>query len=580
MKLFTFELIAVLTIGITTSFAFAEAIEERPDAYPEWGADVYSSTDNAIARVVDPFMNADSNKIETLTARIVVADNYDDGIQITLTETGTNTGIFEQNILFTETEDSSGNMIRVADGDDVSLDYLYSEVPGSDKREDMVEIGDEITIHNSQDTNSISDTSDFGATVHLDKEVYSWTDKIYITVTSPFHNFDSEAVEEIGATQPYTIRMHTSSSNIDNYRLVETGPDTGIFTGEIILTGFLHDADGSGRYGHLPYEDTTPKTSGSGPVDGFLENSNDDAISVQFDYSEDVTIVGYAEIQWNAGKIQWLEASYPDSATGVVRIIDPDMNWDPEAIDNFFVDVWSDSDAAGIDLTVTETNENTGIFEGTVFFTTTDDSSGHKLRVIEGDTITTEYEDNTLPIPHTPKDELDITDTAIIRNIDVASPYKQIQNGVIAEHVTCNGALEKLYKANGHPACVKSSSVEKLIQRGWTDNFVNAISATNSQKQFLKSESYSYEELCGFPVTEQMHLKAIYDNSHRFTREGISYFELYPGDFTHSTFAENYPPNDPHLNYWFDLENGKQVYFRIGACDVDGSDITRFEVRR
>ena len=73
-----------------------------------------------------------------------------------MTETGANTGIFEQTILFTETEESSGNMIRVADGDDVSLDYLYSEVPGSDKREDMIEIGDEITIHNSQDIDSIS----------------------------------------------------------------------------------------------------------------------------------------------------------------------------------------------------------------------------------------------------------------------------------------------------------------------------------------------------------------------------------------------------------------------------------------
>jgi hypothetical protein len=57
------------------------------------------------------------------------------------------------------------------------------------------------------------------------------------------------------------------------------------------------------------------------------------------------------------------------------------MNLNPEAVDNFDVDVWSDSDAGGIDLTVTETNEATGIFEGTVFFTTANDSSGHRLRV-------------------------------------------------------------------------------------------------------------------------------------------------------------------------------------------------------
>ncbi len=447
-------------------------IVERPDAYYEWGADVYASTDTAVARVVDPFMNAEPNKIETLIASIVVADNYDDGIKIILTETGTNTGIFEKIILFTETDESSDNVIKIANGDDVSLDYLYSEVPDSDKREDMVEVGDEITIQNSQDVTSISDTSGFGATVHLDKEIYSWTDKVHITVTSSFHNFDSKAVEEIGATQPYTIRMHTSSSNIDSYKLVETGPNTGIFTGEIILTGFLHDADGSGKNDHHPYEDTVPMTSGSGPVDGFLENSNNDAISVQFDYSEDVTIVGYAEIQWNTGKIKLLEASYPDSGTGVVRVVDPDMNWNPEAVDNFDVDVWSDSDASGIDLTMTETSANTGVFEGTMFFSTTDESSGHRLRVAEGDTITAEYEDNTLPSPYSPEDELDISDTAIIRNITVPSPYKQMKNGVIAEHVVCNGTFEKIYKSDGHPACVKPSSIGNLVQRGWSVDFI------------------------------------------------------------------------------------------------------------
>ena len=52
-----------------------------------------------------------------------------------------------------------------------------------------------------------------------------------------------------------------------------------------------------------------------------------------------------------------------------------------------------------------------------MFFTTTDESSGHRLRVSEGDTITGEYEDNTLPDPYTRADELDITATSIIGTI-------------------------------------------------------------------------------------------------------------------------------------------------------------------
>jgi len=93
------------------------------------------------------------------------------------------------------------------------------------------------------------------------------------------------------------------------------------------------------------------------------------------------------------------------------------MNLNPEAVDNFKVNVWSDTDSGGINLTVTETNEATGIFEGTVFFTVNDASSGHRLRVSEGDTVTSEYEDNTLPDPYTTADELDVASTTLIGTV-------------------------------------------------------------------------------------------------------------------------------------------------------------------
>ena len=256
--------------------------------------------------------------------------------------------------------------------------------------------------------------------MELDQKVYTWTDKVYVTIVAPDHNFDSDLVDEIGDTDLDPIRISTRGFDIDNYKLVETGTDTGIFTGEIILTGFDHNADGNTNTGASDTGfDTNPRTSsdGSGPTDGFLQSDDDDGITISFEFSEDETVVGSALVRWNIGEIQWLEASYPAAGTGVVRIVDPDMNLDPEAVDNFDVDVWSDSDAGGIDLTVTETNEATGIFEGTVFFTVTDESSGHRLRVSEGDTITAEYEDNTLPDPYTTADELDITSTALIGTI-------------------------------------------------------------------------------------------------------------------------------------------------------------------
>ena len=81
----------------------------------------------------------------------------------------------------------------------------------------------------------------------LDQKVYSWTDKVYITIVAPDHNFDSNLIDEIGETDEDPLRVATKGFDLDNYRLVETGFDTGIFTGEVILTGFAHDPTGDGN---------------------------------------------------------------------------------------------------------------------------------------------------------------------------------------------------------------------------------------------------------------------------------------------------------------------------------------------
>ena len=177
-------------------------------------------------------------------------------------------------------------------------------------------------------------------------------------------------------------------------------------------------------------------------------------------------MVGSALIQWNEGKVEWLEANYPSEGNGVVQVIDPDMNLNSDRIDTFKVDVWSDSDAGGIDLTVTETGDITGIFEGTVSFTATDESSGHRLRVFPDDVITAEYEDNTLPEPYIPTDELDIIAKSMIKELPL-SPLKQQMSGILPQDVTCNKGLEKIFKYDGSTACASPLSIEKLIHRGW-----------------------------------------------------------------------------------------------------------------
>ena len=326
-----------------------------------------------------------------------------------LRETGDSTGIFQVIVEIPSSIPAGPGGDRLERGEEIELEYVDHGPSGADY------VGDE-----SEDVTLTVFTSNFGATIELDQKVYTWTDKVYITIVAPDHNFDSALVDEIGDSPDDPIQVSTRSADIDNYKLVETGPDTGIFTGEVILIGFDHNADGDTETGtEAGYDNPQRPTSedGTGPTNGYLKTDDDDGITVSFEYSEDETVVGSALIRWNIGEVQWLESSYPASGTGVVRVIDPDMNWNPEAVNNFVVDVWSDADNGGIDLTVTETNEATGIFEGTVFFTITDESSGHRLRVAEGNTVTAEYEDNTLPDPYTTADELDITATTLIGTI-------------------------------------------------------------------------------------------------------------------------------------------------------------------
>jgi len=316
-------------------------------------------------------------------------------------ETGDNTGIFQIVIEIPNT--LSGE--RLDRGEEIQLEYTDWGPSGADF------VGDE-----DEDVNLTIYTSNFGATVELDQKVYTWTDKVFITIVAPDHNFDSNLVDDIGNTQIDQITVATRGEKLKQYKLVETGTDTGIFTGEVILTGFpAQDADGDGNIA-----DATGNQSvcpPCGPTDGFLPADDDDGMTVSFEFTEDETVVGSALVRWNIGEVQFLEASYPATGQGVVRVVDPDMNLNPEAVDNFEVDSWSDSDAGGIDLTVTETNEATGIFEGIIHFTVTDESSGHRLRVAEGDTVTAEYEDNTLPSPYTTADELEIAATTFIGSI-------------------------------------------------------------------------------------------------------------------------------------------------------------------
>jgi hypothetical protein len=203
-----------------------------------------------------------------------------------LRETGDSTGIFQVVIEIPETLDSE----KLDRGEMIELEYTDWGPAGADYvgQEDE-DIG--LTIY----------TSNFGATIELDQKVYTWTDKVYITIVAPDHNFDSGLVDEIGNTATDPIKVSTRGNELDQYKLVESGADTGIFIGEVTLAGFQFDADGDSSTGTSGNDITgtaSELTTGSGPTEGKLATSDNDGLTVSFEFSEDETVVGSALIRW------------------------------------------------------------------------------------------------------------------------------------------------------------------------------------------------------------------------------------------------------------------------------------------
>ena len=275
--------------------------------------------------------------------------------------------------------------------------------------------------------------------IQLDKEVYDWIDEIQITVIAPFFNIDEDRIETLGSKNKNNIEIpeyykHNgleipeyykhqsfkivsgSGNHLDDYHLIETGKNSGIFHGVVHLTGKCGvDIDGDKRGcdvnpyngikqnlgSHVPYQ---------GPFNGYL--SVTDGNTVEFEFKNiDVTISQSAKISWNEAKIATDQFLLFDTKSEFF-VDDPDMNIDPERLDKISV-LWGKKSElaysnAGHDATwnvyaqeleLIETDLNTGIFRSfiTVVADEKDDTSIHKIKASIDDEIFIKYTDRTLP---------------------------------------------------------------------------------------------------------------------------------------------------------------------------------------
>ncbi len=324
--------------------------------------------------------------------------------------------------------------------------------------------------------------------IFTDKDVYSWTDKVLITILAPSWNSDKHLIDSIGDDKFNPIKISTSKHSLEPYRLTETGVNTGIFTGEITLTGFSHDADGDGDV------DTIPRTSGNGPTGGFLEVGRDSAITISFEFADGVILTESALTKWNIGEVIFSADSFLSDEPVSIRVIDPDLNLNPEALDQIPIKVFSDSDIAGIKVTAVETSERSGVFVATIFLTQNNSSSGQRLFVMPGDEIFAKYNDYTLPKPYTTSDNLEITTFARVGS-SIPSLEKLTISSILL--TDSSGKPKKSFQENNQIQIVGSIKNEQIINQ----KFVLLIQIKDNNES-VESISWMSGELSGNQILD------------------------------------------------------------------------------
>ena len=401
--------------GATSTFYDSSTFDLR-GATLSTDKDVYVIGSDMVVTLTDPDLNVDSGSIESYSLNLIEWDSDADGSELLnqtddftanpskIQETGEDTGVFQTVITVPKHifDGSATTSTAIDFGEAVVLTYVDTGIAGED------DYGDD-----KGDVEASFSISNFGALVELDKAVYNWTDTVYVTITAPDHNQNSASEETIGTTA-LPIQASTRTGKMcsgSTYKAVESDEDTGVFTAEIALTGFDHTLSSM-----TTTYDAPDTACGSGDTDGKIKTDGQtDGISVSFEYNDDSVVVGSASIVWNIGETSFDSSSVSAGGSALITVVDADENVDDTLVDTFAVDVFSDSDTGGLSsFTLSETDEDTGVFEGTVFFTTELATSGSTLRVAEGDTVTVEYTDETLPEPYTSDDDLTIAATTTV----------------------------------------------------------------------------------------------------------------------------------------------------------------------
>ncbi len=312
--------------------------------------------------VDEPDANLDSRSKERISLRVllITTDKFDEapldevlkssGVDVDhpfLLETDFNSGVFEVTL-------QSINDRLVGRGEDIRITYIdvTSSGAGSPVRAEKI-------VHVMKS----------GIGIQFSKPVYSPLETVEILLLAQMFNTDRSKVDTINAEGVGKVAVTSTSGKVYYPPMLETGANTGTFTGKLRLT-----LDPAYR-------------------DGDLVVKHGESISVTVTIVSGFDVSDSALVSSNLGSVSFNSPEYAAIDSAKVVVIDPDENTDSGVVDTVEVSVWSATDLDGLVLTLRETAPFTGIFEGSIALGAGSDA----LRILESDVIFARYHDRTVP---------------------------------------------------------------------------------------------------------------------------------------------------------------------------------------
>ena len=247
--------------------------------------------------------------------------------------------------------------------------------------------------------------------IDFDKYSYTWGEEGKLFVESSLDNKDPQRVEVITAdNSTFKFQMHVNPDSTiqENFVLIETGPDTGVFEWTFIIsepqTKTAYDVDNN----YIIVSKSTESIIFQFDVDSNTGYAN----SAKITHSGDSTLPSdeqrqrihgmYPSIQFRNGTL-----TSPYDGQGIVTVQYPSQNKSPTTIDQLKV-AFSAYDAQRVFEILNETGPDTGVFEGPVSFSgyksfskiylIEDDSNARSLLVyyLVSDTFSSKYSNNVI----------------------------------------------------------------------------------------------------------------------------------------------------------------------------------------